>query len=131
MTLKISCTHKGEHIFTEGKEYDVFYDDARGYFLRDDDGDIIESGATPELLLAELNAYWYSQFKLVEDGVEVEPDKITLYIGIDRETSTNIAVSTSLKEVLEKVKELDIYFLEDSEFYANYKNKYLIEEWEV
>lgn len=127
MTLKIRCTLKTEHIFTEGKEYDVFYDDARGYFLRDDEGDIIESGATPELLLAELNNYWHSKFELLG----AEPKKLTLYLGIDKETGTNMAVSTSIQGVLEKVKELDIYFLSDSDFYENYKSQYIIEEWEV
>lgn len=127
MTLKIRCTRKTELIFTEGKEYDVFYDDARGYFLRDDEGDIIESGATPELLLAELNNYWHSKFELLG----AEPKKLTLYLGIDKGTGTNMAVGTSLQGVLEKVKELDIYFSSDSDFYANYKSQYIIKEWEV
>lgn len=54
-----------------------------------------------------------------------------IYVAVDKETWTNIAVGTSQKKVLGKVLEQDVYFRNESDFFINYENRYTIEEWEV
>ena len=54
-----------------------------------------------------------------------------VYVAVDTETWTNIAVGTSKKKVLGKVLEQDVYFRNESDFFINYENRYTIEEWEV
>ena len=54
-----------------------------------------------------------------------------IYVAIDEETWTNIAVDTSRKKVLGKVLEQDVYFRNESDFFINYENRYTIQEWEV
>lgn len=54
-----------------------------------------------------------------------------VYIAIDKETWTNIAVGTSRHNVLKEIWEQDVYFLSEEDFYKKYKNRYTIEEWEV
>lgn len=81
--LKMKCvtTNPQEPFFTEGKEYQIFYESNEGYFIKDDDGDTVDYGKTRGELLTNLNEYWYSQFELaglirVCKAVEIEEDSV-------------------------------------------------------
>lgn len=55
-----------------------------------------------------------------------------LYIVIDTETWTNVAVGYDLRDVLDYVRNnIDVYFATDQEFYEDFKARYEIETWEV
>lgn len=66
MKYKIKCVKQTvEPFFTEGKEYQIFHNDT-GYYIKDDEGAIVENGNTRSELLNNLNMYWYSQFELIK-----------------------------------------------------------------
>lgn len=54
-----------------------------------------------------------------------------IYIGIDKETLENITVEASKDDVLEEIWDKDYYFLSEEDFYKNYENAYIVEEWEI
>lgn len=56
---------------------------------------------------------------------------MTIYVVIDTETFTNIAVGTSWKQVMAKVLEQDVYFKNPSDFFINYDKRYEVQKWEV
>lgn len=56
---------------------------------------------------------------------------MTIYVVIDTETFTNIAVGTSWKQVMAKVLEQDVYFKNPSDFFINYEKRYEVQKWEV
>lgn len=64
--LKMKCTksHPQEPFFTEGKEYDILKNET-GFYIKSDEGDILEYGTTPFDLAYNLNQFWYATFKLV------------------------------------------------------------------
>lgn len=56
---------------------------------------------------------------------------MTIYVVVDKETLTNVAVEVSWVKAMEKTRAKDYYFLSKEDFYKNYENAYIIEEWEV
>lgn len=56
---------------------------------------------------------------------------MTIYVVIDTETFTNIAVGTSWKQTMAKVLEQDVYFKNPSDFFINYEKRYEVQKWEV
>lgn len=56
---------------------------------------------------------------------------MTIYVAIDKETWTNIAVGTSWLKTMEKIWDEDVYFLSEEDFYKKYEQRYIIQEWEV
>lgn len=72
---RIRCTEVNpqEPFFTEGKAYMVFRNEVGDYCIKCDDGDIVENAETVELLLCNLQEYWWSKFELVVE------DKATQY----------------------------------------------------
>lgn len=54
-----------------------------------------------------------------------------VYVVIDNETCTNVAVEVSWFKAMEKVWEQDVYFLSEEDFYKKFENRYTIQEWEV
>lgn len=55
----------------------------------------------------------------------------TIYIIIDRETWTNVAVGFTEKQVMTYTRMQDIYFATDQDFYENFKDRYTVETWEI
>lgn len=55
----------------------------------------------------------------------------TLYIVIDEETWTNVAVGFTEKQIMEQTREQDVYFATDYDFYENFADRYRVESWEV
>lgn len=64
--LKMKCTssHPQEPFYTEGKEYDILKNET-GFYIKCDEGDILEYGTTPFDLEHNLNQFWDSNFKIV------------------------------------------------------------------
>ena len=64
--LKMKCTknHPQEPFYTEGKEYDILKNET-GFYIKSDEGDILEYGTTPFDLAYNLNQFWDSKFELV------------------------------------------------------------------
>lgn len=54
-----------------------------------------------------------------------------VYIGIDDETDTILAVGFSKTTVLEELFQIDVYFPSKQEFSARWHERYLIEVWHV
>lgn len=90
MKYTIKCTKQTvEPFFTLDKEYQIFYDSKEGYFIKDDDGDIVEYGETRDELLNNLNSYWFSQFELIVIDGDKE-NKVLLTLDENKELSINI-----------------------------------------
>lgn len=53
-----------------------------------------------------------------------------VYVVIDKETWTNIAVGTSKEAILKEIWEQDVYFLTEEDFNKKFENRYTIQEWE-
>lgn len=64
--LKMKCTssHPQEPFYTEGKEYDILKNET-GFYIKCDEGDILEYGTTPFDLEHNLNQFLDSNFNLV------------------------------------------------------------------
>ena len=61
-----------------------------------------------------------------------EEDKMKkLYIVIDTETWSNVAVGFTEKQIMEQTMEQDVYFATDQDFYENFEDRYLVDTWEV
>lgn len=54
-----------------------------------------------------------------------------LYIVIDKETWTNVAVGFTEKQIIEATMEHDVYFASDYDFHENFFDRYEIETWEI
>lgn len=69
---KIKCTKADpqEPFFTEGKEYMIAHNNTLGYYIKDDNNEIVGDGKTREELLSNLNDHWFSQFELIEEPKE-------------------------------------------------------------
>lgn len=55
----------------------------------------------------------------------------TIYIVIDKETWTNVAVGFTEKQIMEDTLKQDIYFATDQDFYENFEDRYTVEAWEI
>lgn len=90
MTLKIKCTTQEEEtFFTEGKEYEISYDNKEWYSVKDDNNEIVGYAKTREELVRNLNIYWCSQFELIEIE-EPKENKVLLTLDENKELSINI-----------------------------------------
>ena len=63
-TMKCTKANPLEPFFTEGKEYEILYDNNTWYSIKDDMNEIVGYAKTREELVRNLNIYWYSQFEL-------------------------------------------------------------------
>ena len=54
-----------------------------------------------------------------------------LYIVIDEESWTNVAVGFNEKQIMEQTRKQDVYFATDQDFYKNFADRYRVETWEV
>lgn len=54
-----------------------------------------------------------------------------IYVVVDKETLTNVAVGNTWKNTMAKVLEQDVYFRNPSDFFINYEERYAVQEWEV
>lgn len=90
MKYRIKCTKQTvEPFFTEGKEYFIAHNNTLGYFIKDDNNEIVGDGKTREELWNNLNEYWYSQFELIVIDGDKE-NKVLLTLDENKELSINI-----------------------------------------
>lgn len=54
----------------------------------------------------------------------------TIYIVIDKETWTNVAVGFTEQQIMKYTMVQDIYFATDQDFYENFEDRYIVETWE-
>lgn len=54
-----------------------------------------------------------------------------LYIVIDTDTWSNVAVGFTEKQIMEQTMEQDVYFATDQDFYENFEDRYTVETWEI
>lgn len=54
-----------------------------------------------------------------------------VYIVIDTESWTNVAVGFTEKQIMEQTRKQDVYFATDQDFYENFDDRYRVETWEV
>lgn len=86
----MKCTKQTvEPFFTLDKEYQIAHNNTLGYFIKDDNNEIVGDGKTREELLNNLNEYWYSQFELIVIDGDKE-NKVLLTLNEDKELSINI-----------------------------------------
>lgn len=52
-----------------------------------------------------------------------------LYIVIDKETWTNVAVGFTEKQIIEQTMEQDVYFATEYDFHENFYDRYAVETW--
>lgn len=87
---KMKCTKQTvEPFFTLDKEYQIAHNNTLGYFIKDDNNEIVGDGKTREELLNNLNEYWYSQFELIVIDGDKE-NKVLLTLDENKELSINI-----------------------------------------
>lgn len=90
MKYTIKCTKQTvEPFFTLDKEYQIAHNNTLGYFIKDDNNEIVGDGKTREELLNNLNEYWYSQFELIVIDGDKE-NKVLLTLDENKELSINI-----------------------------------------
>lgn len=90
MKYTMKCTKQTvEPFFTLDKEYQIAHNNALGYFIKDDNNEIVGDGKTREELLNNLNEYWYSQFELIVIDGDKE-NKVLLTLDENKELSINI-----------------------------------------
>lgn len=86
----MKCTKQTvEPFFTLDKEYQIAHNNTLGYFIKDDNNEIVGDGKTREELLNNLNEYWYSQFELIVIDGDKE-NKVLLTLDENKELSINI-----------------------------------------
>lgn len=78
-----------EPFFTLDKEYQIAHNNTLGYFIKDDNNEIVGDGKTREELLNNLNEYWYSQFELIVIDGDKE-NKVLLTLDENKELTINI-----------------------------------------
>ncbi|QIQ66109.1 hypothetical protein heks_6 [Enterococcus phage heks] len=90
MKYTMKCTKQTvEPFFTLDKEYQIAHNNTLGYFIKDDNNEIVGDGKTREELLNNLNEYWYSQFELIVIDGDKE-NKVLLALDENKELSINI-----------------------------------------
>lgn len=90
MKYTMKCTKQTvEPFFTLDKEYQIAHNNTLGYFIKDDNNEIVGDGKTREELLNNLNDYWYSQFELIVIDGDKE-NKVLLTLDENKELSINI-----------------------------------------
>lgn len=90
MKYTMKCTKQTvEPFFTEDKEYLIAHNNNIGYFIKDDNNEIVGDGKTREELLNNLNEYWYSQFELIVIDGDKE-NKVLLTLDENKELSIDI-----------------------------------------
>lgn len=90
MKYTMKCTKQTvEPFFTLDKEYQIAHNNTLGYFIKDDNNEIVGDGKTREELLNNLNEYWYSQFELIVIDGDKE-NKVLLTLNENKELSINI-----------------------------------------
>lgn len=90
MKYTIKCTKQTvEPFFTEGKEYQIGHNKSIGYFIKDDNNEIVGDGKTREELWNNLNEYWYSQFELIVIE-EPKTNKVLLTLDENKELTIDI-----------------------------------------
>lgn len=90
MKYTMKCTKQTvKPFFTEGKEYMIAHNNTLGYFIKDDNNEIVGDGKTREELWNNLNEYWYSQFELIVIEEQKE-NKVLLTLDENKELSINI-----------------------------------------
>lgn len=90
MKYTMKCTKQTvEPFFTEDKEYLIAHNNNIGYFIKDDNNEIVGDGKTREELLNNLNEYWYSQFELIVIDGDKE-NKVLLTLDENKELTINI-----------------------------------------
>lgn len=90
MKYTMKCTKQTvEPFFTLDKEYQIAHNNRLGYFIKDDNNEIVGDGKTREELLNNLNEYWYSQFELIVIDGDKE-NKVLLTLDENKELSINI-----------------------------------------
>lgn len=90
MKYTMKCTKQTvEPFFTLDKEYQIAHNNTLGYFIKDDNNEIVGDGKTREELLNNLNEYWYSQFELIVIDGDKE-NKVLLTLDENKELSVNI-----------------------------------------
>ena len=90
MKYTMKCTKQTvEPFFTLDKEYPIAHNNTLGYFIKDDNNEIVGDGKTREELLNNLNEYWYSQFELIVIDGDKE-NKVLLTLNENKELSINI-----------------------------------------
>lgn len=53
-----------------------------------------------------------------------------IYVVVDKETLTNVAVGNTWAKTMDKVLEQDVYFRSPADFFSNYQERYEVQEWE-
>ncbi|WPH57054.1 hypothetical protein [Enterococcus phage G01] len=90
MKYTMKCTKQTvEPFFTLDKEYQITHNNTVGYFIKDDNNEIVGDGKTREELMNNLNEYWYSQFELIVIDEDKE-NKVLLTLDENKELSINI-----------------------------------------
>lgn len=90
MKYTMKCTKQTvEPFFTLDKEYQIAHNNTLGYFIKDDNNEIVGDGKTREELLNNLNEYWYSQFELIVIDGDKE-NKVLLTLDENKELTINI-----------------------------------------
>lgn len=90
MKYTMKCTKQTvEPFFTLDKEYQIAHNNTVGYFIKDDNNEIVGDGKTREELLNNLNEYWYSQFELIVIDGDKE-NKVLLTLDENKELTINI-----------------------------------------
>lgn len=93
MKYTMKCTKQTvEPFFTLDKEYQIAHNNTLGYFIKDDNNEIVGDGKTREELMNNLNEYWYSQFELIVIDEDKE-NKVLLTLDENKELSINIKKS--------------------------------------
>lgn len=54
-----------------------------------------------------------------------------IYVVVDKETLTNVAVGSTWRKTMAKALAQDVYFRNPSDFFINYEQRYEVQEWEV
>lgn len=88
-TMKCTKANPQEPFFTEGKEYEISYDNKEWYSIKDDKDEIVGYGKTREELWNNLNEYWYSQFELIVIDGDKE-NKVLVTLDENKELSVDI-----------------------------------------
>lgn len=53
-----------------------------------------------------------------------------IYVVVDKETLTNVAVGNTWRKTMAKALAQDVYFRNPSDFFINYEQRYEVQEWE-
>lgn len=120
MKYTMKCTKQTvEPFFTLDKEYQIAHNNTLGYFIKDDNNEIVGDGKTREELLNNLNEYWYSQFELIVIDGDKE-NKVLLTLDENKELTINIKKAD---EALDLKLECDMWKEEHEKVRQKYIDK--------